>query len=98
MASEMPESEQKKLLSLTQEERMRLHFSLGMGVRNRFGLWRDNELTRYFRSQGVGHPDEMSAPFIAGFVEFVRGNPVDMAQIIPAYVIPPPPPPPPEHQ
>ena len=98
MASEMPESEQKRLLALTPEERALLHFSLGMGVRNRFGLWQDSELTRYFRSMGVGHPDEMSAPFIAGFVEFVRGEPVEMADIIPAYVAPPPPPPPSEHQ
>jgi len=95
LAQTLPLSEQQKLLEMRADEYWRLHFGFGMGVRNRFNLWGENELTRFFRDNGVDHPDDMSRPFIGGFAEYLRGGPVDMTRAIQRYRLPPPPPPPP---
>ena len=38
-----------------------LHFSLGMWIRNNFGLWRDSRLAHYLRNNGPC-PDRMDEP------------------------------------
>jgi len=92
----LPSSAKQQLLALPQNQYAALHMGLGLDVRNRFGLWEDNDITRYFRAHGVNHPDYMSTPFIAGFVEYLQGKHVDMAREIKLWVPGPPPPPPPE--
>ena len=95
LATEMPDSAKQELLALPKEEYWKLHFGLGMGVRNRFGLWQDNELTRFFRDNGIDHPDSMSGPFIDGYVLYLRGEPVAMKNLLEQHLVPPPPPEPP---
>lgn len=92
VAAEMPDSVKKKLLALPKEEYWKLHFGLGMAVRNRFGLWEDNELTRFFRANGIDHPDSMSGPFIDGYVLYLQGKPVAMKGLLEQHIVPPPPP------
>jgi hypothetical protein len=82
LAAEMGNSAREELLALPEDEYAQLHFGLGMGVRNRFGLWEDNELTRFFKDNGVDHPDNMSDPFIDGYVLYLQGKSVDMKEII----------------
>jgi hypothetical protein len=36
------------------------HFSLGRYLRNNWGLWKTNKLTKYFNDMGITHPDDMS--------------------------------------
>lgn len=95
LAAEMPNSEKEALLAVPADKYWRLHFGFGMGIRNRFDLWGDNEITRFFRRNGIDHPDNMSGPFIGGFAEYLRGGHVDMVRAVGRYRIPPPPPPPP---
>lgn len=95
LAAEMPGSAKEELLALPKEEYWKLHFGLGMGVRNRFGLWQDNALTRFFRDNGIDHPDSMSGPFIDGYVLYLKGEPVVMKDLLEPHVVPPPPPEPP---
>jgi hypothetical protein len=95
LEEEMPGEAKQELLALPQEQYIQMHFGLGMAVRNRFGLWQDNEITQFFRQNGVDHPDDMSMPFIGGFVEYLQGHNVDMVKAIETYGLPPPPPPPP---
>lgn len=96
MAAGMPDSAKKELLALPKNEHWQLHFGLGMAVRNEFGLWQDNALTRFFRANGIDHPDEMSGPFIDGYVLYLQGKPVYMKRVLedPANRPPPPPEPP----
>lgn len=43
-------------------EMSQFHFPTGMAIRNFYGLWHENGLTRYFNNQlGVYHADDMSA-------------------------------------
>jgi hypothetical protein len=95
LEQEMPAEAKKELLTLPKDQYIQMHFGLGMTVRNRFGLWQDNEITQFFRRNGVDHPDDMSMPFIGGFVEHLQGHDVDMVKAIETYGLPPPPVPPP---
>lgn len=94
LAAELPARTHRELLALPRQDRGKLHFGLGMHVRNRFGLWQDNALTRYFIENGIDHADEMSAPFIDGFVGYLRGESVDMNSLLEGYKVSPAPPPP----
>lgn len=90
LAAEMPDSAKKELLALPKEEHWKLHFGLGMAVRNHFGLWQDNELTRFFRDNGIDHPDSMSGPFIDGYALYLQGKHVSMKDLLEPYIVPPP--------
>ena len=95
LKSEMPDSVEKELLALPKEDYWKLHHGFGTGIRNRFGLWQDNELTQFFRANGIAHPEGMSGPFIAGYVLYLQRKPVVMKDLLAAHRPPPPPPPPP---
>ncbi|PKM07430.1 MAG: hypothetical protein CVV14_08725 [Gammaproteobacteria bacterium HGW-Gammaproteobacteria-4] len=94
LAAALTEQDKERLLRATPVDIVLMHHGFGMGIRNRFGLWRDNELTRFFKSNGVDHPDSMSGPFISGFIGYLEGQPVVMTQEIEKHQPPPPPPPP----
>ena len=36
------------------------HFGLGIGMRNNWRLWKGSDLSKYFNSIGIYHPDDMS--------------------------------------
>lgn len=68
-------------------------------VRNAYGLWENNPITRFFHAYGVVEPDIMSDVFLQGFSEYLHGRHVDMVKITQKAVrdltppIPPPEPP-----
>lgn len=40
---------------------IQLHHSLGMHLRNEWGLWKNSELTQFLqKDHGIKHPDDMS--------------------------------------
>src|SRR3712207_7074234 len=41
------------------EEMINYHFSLGMWMRNNWGLWGSSRLQKYFTGKGVTHAEEM---------------------------------------
>lgn len=46
------------------------HFSLGMWIRNNFGLWENSEFYEYlFNKVGLTHPDDMSNYVIEEFIK-----------------------------
>jgi hypothetical protein len=60
------------------------HFSLGMFIRNNWGLWREGPLFRTMYAMGFRHPDDMSGAILEGFAAHERGEsyqptPPDMA-------------------
>ena len=46
-----------------------VHFSLGMWIRNNFGLWENSELYSYLFEKGFTHPDDMSNYVIEEFIK-----------------------------
>ena len=55
-----------------------MHMGLGMGLRNRWGLWRGSRLANYFNQNGVGHPDSMSHFILEAFCRDLRGKEYDL--------------------
>ena len=48
-------------------EMVRYHFSLGLSIRNGWGLWHDSPLARYMQQLGFTHPDDMSGVILETF-------------------------------
>jgi hypothetical protein len=54
------------------------HHGFGMAMRNEWGLWRDSELARHFRTvYGLGHADDMSGMIFAGVEAEIKGTEFD---------------------
>ncbi|WP_407353289.1 DUF6794 domain-containing protein [Luteimonas sp. R10] len=94
ISAELSPQDKNHLLEAAPRDIILMHHGFGTAIRNRFGLWHDNDLTRFFKSNGVDHPDSMSGPFITGLIGYLEGRNVLMTEEIKK--IPPPPPPPPE--
>ncbi len=58
------------------------HRSIGMGIRNSWGLWRDSSLARWFLEKGVQHPDSMSGIILDAFAAHAAGLPFDLDQAV----------------
>ncbi|MFN0278692.1 MAG: DUF6794 domain-containing protein [Pyrinomonadaceae bacterium] len=50
------------------------HHSLGMGIRNNWGLWGSSRLQKYFSDRGVSHAEYMSGVILNYYWEWVHGN------------------------
>lgn len=59
-----------------------MHFGLGVGLRNRWGLWGGSRLANYFTKNGIGHPDSMSGYILEAFVRDVRGKEYDLLELM----------------
>lgn len=49
-----------------------LHFGFGMYLRNNWGLWGGSELSKFFNTNQIFHPDDMSGIILSCFHEFVN--------------------------
>ena len=62
------------IMSLSEEELPRdLHHTLGMYIRNDWGLWFDSRLAQHLRTLGISHPDEMSAYILMAYYRHHHG-------------------------
>lgn len=55
-----------------------LHFSLGMRLRNRWGLWSGSRLAGYFNKIGIEDPDAMSAIILETYFRKSNGRPLEI--------------------
>lgn len=51
-----------------------VHHSLGMWIRNNWGLWENSELKDYYIKQGITHPDDMSNRIIQDFIKYLKSK------------------------
>jgi hypothetical protein len=51
------------------------HHSIGMWMRNNWGLWGGSRLQDYFMRQGIRHPDEMSGVILRAYRRHLRSLP-----------------------
>jgi len=59
---QLPEIDKNEMRALLKRDDMiRYHHSLGMWMRNNWGLWGGSRLQKYFSDRGVRHPDNMSS-------------------------------------
>lgn len=66
-------------------EAIDMHFGLGMGLRNAWGLWGGSRLAEYFNKMGIFHPDDMSGIILDSYVRYLRKEPIRLEDQIAVY-------------
>lgn len=63
-----------------------LHFGTGQGIRNGWELWKSkNRISRFFKSKGIFHPDDMSSIILTSFHRKLNEKPIDLKTQIDYY-------------
>ncbi len=71
---------------LTEEQfGSKMHFGLGMTLRNKWGLWANSELARYFYNLGVFHPDDMSGMILNSYHRRLSNQPIKLEEQVEYY-------------
>jgi hypothetical protein len=81
------ESDKTDFKSKDEEEAIaELHLVTGMSIRNNWGLWRGrNSLSRYFKSKGVFHPDDISSIILTSFHRRLNNIDINLEEQITYY-------------
>ena len=58
------------------------HFSLGMDIRDKWGLWNNSVLLAYFHELGIYHPDDMSEIILRCYYRHFKDKPLDFITMI----------------
>ena len=58
------------------------HFGLGMWLRNRWRLWGNTRLNKYFNGLGLFHPDDISHLILQSYHRYLNGRPLDIEPYI----------------
>ncbi|AUC79971.1 hypothetical protein CW736_11615 [Nonlabens sp. MB-3u-79] len=61
------------------------HFGFGIGMRNEWKLWKDSDLSKYFNSIGINHPDDMSGIILTSFHRKLTENQIKLDEQIAYY-------------
>lgn len=56
------------------------HFSLGLHMRNYWGLWKQKELYHFFDSLGVTHPDNMSGIILVSYHRYLSDQEIKLEE------------------
>lgn len=64
----------------TAKDMSALHMSIGLGLRNEWGLWAGSRLAIYFNQIGIMHPDDMSGVLLTSLWRRVHGQPLRVDQ------------------
>ena len=63
-----------------------LHFGTAMGIRNGWELWKGkNRISRFFKSKGISHPDDISSIILTSFHRRLNNKPIDLNSQIEYY-------------
>ena len=78
----------KELIRLSEDEAMaKLHFGTGLSIRNSWGLWKGkNELTAYFNSLNIHHPDDMSSIILTSFYRHLKNQDIKLDEQVAKYI------------
>ncbi|MFH1876715.1 MAG: DUF6794 domain-containing protein [Candidatus Omnitrophota bacterium] len=74
-----------EMKSGTESDMNKYHRSLGMWLRNNWGLWSDSRLKKYFNDIGIHHPDDMSGIILTSFWRHLNNKPIQLQDQISYY-------------
>jgi Domain of unknown function (DUF6794) len=75
-----------KMKSGTENDMIEYHFTLGLWMRNNWGLWGSSRLAKWFNAQGVEHPDDMSGIILNSFWRHLNGKPIRLEEQVKYYL------------
>jgi hypothetical protein len=73
------------LRSIPEGDMIQYHFSVGMSLRNGWGLWAGSPLAQWFNERGVQHPDNMSGIILTSYWRHLHGEPIRLEEQIALY-------------
>jgi len=80
------ERELEILKGWTEEDAIgRTHFGMGVWMRNKWGLWGDSRLAKYFRGLGIHQGDDMSAIIVASFYRRLNNREIALEEQVAFY-------------
>jgi hypothetical protein len=71
--------------STKESELARYHFSLGLRIRNGWGLWGGSPLARWFTGKGIHHPDNMSSIILVQLWRHLNARPLGTGELLEEY-------------
>ncbi len=80
--SALSPTQQDTIRQMQPDSLVKLHFSLGLWLRNNGGLWQGGPVADSLRARGVRHPDDMSNVILRAYRSYLRGEPIDLAALI----------------
>lgn len=77
----------KRIVQELSEEKVSamMHHSLGRHIRNKWGLWDNSKLSKWFKRQGIFHPDDMSGIIITSYWRQQQNQPIKLQEQIDEY-------------
>lgn len=69
----------------TELDMVKYHFSVGLWMRNYWGLWARGPLSRHLRALGLRHPDDMSGLILTCFWRRLHGKPLGVEEQVARY-------------
>jgi hypothetical protein len=61
------------------------HFSTGLWIRNNWGWWSDQDLTKYFNELGIYHPDDMSGIILSCYYRHLHSQDYKLDNLVKHY-------------
>lgn len=71
---------QMEFLKIPKDKLFEYHHSLGLWIRNNWGLWAGSELYKHMHDLGFKHPDDMSQAIITEYWNRLNGQPSDLEE------------------
>lgn len=69
-------ADSERFISNPEDVIINTHHGFGRMLRNELGLWDGSKLSRWFKNQGIKHPDDMSHCIIVSYHRFKNGKDV----------------------
>lgn len=87
---ELSKSSNKDIIQFAREEESHAvairHHGVGTQMRNAWGLWRRNKLTKYFNKLGIYHADDMSGIIFTSLHRYLNKRPIKLREQIKFYI------------
>ncbi len=64
---------------------VRMHFGLGLWMRNNWSLWGESRLSKYFNDMGINHPDDMSGIILDSYHRYLNKKDLKIEEQIKYY-------------
>lgn len=61
------------------------HFSMGMSLRNTWGLWKGSTLAKHFNEMGIYHADDMSGIILTSFHRRIKNEDIRLDEQVQYY-------------
>jgi hypothetical protein len=70
----------------SEEDLIKHHFGLGRWMRNNWALWAGSDLSKWFNSHGISHPDDMPSIILDSYYHHLRNEPLGLEEKFKYYI------------